>query len=168
MEKVRSRLDGQSMPDCSPYHKRMNKRSLAIIALGLLLPWQAASAADCLPLVREAWIRLTPAGMPMHAGFARIDNPCGAPVTIVGASSAQYARIDMHETRLENGMNRMRARAQAVVPAQGQLQFKPGGLHWMLMQPKRGLQAGQQVPVTLLLADGTRLEVMFAVRAAGR
>ena len=150
------------------YDNHMNKTPWIAVSLCLLLPWQAASAAECVPVVRDAWIRLAPAGMPMHAGFARIANPCNAPVAIVGASSPHYARIDMHETRLENGVSSMRARAEVRVPARGQVQFKPGGLHWMLMRPTAGLQAGQTVAVMLHLADGNRLEKSFVVRQAGR
>ena len=58
----------------------------------LLLPL-AATARDCAPQVKEGWIRLLPGGMPMQAGFGRIDNRCPMPVTIVSASSPAYASV---------------------------------------------------------------------------
>ena len=141
-----------------------------LIACFVLLPMpdRLAAANRCQPVVRDAWIRLTPAGMPMHGGFLRIDNPCAQSFTIVGASSPLYGRMELHETRLVDGISRMRPLATVAVPAHGRVEFKPGGLHWMLMQPQAGLRAGEQIPVTLRLADGGRIATTFELRAAGR
>ena len=49
-------------------------RIVAAIGLFLLtLASPAAFAADCMPVVREGWVRLPPMQMPMMAGFGRIE-----------------------------------------------------------------------------------------------
>jgi copper(I)-binding protein len=52
------------------------------------------------------------------------------------------------------------------VPAGGEVEFAPGGLHLMCMNPRAMLRAGSTVPVTLQFSDGTSLPAKFAVRTA--
>ena len=52
-----------------------------VLALLLSLLPLSACARDCAPQVKDGWIRLMPAGMPMHAGFGRIENRCPMPAT---------------------------------------------------------------------------------------
>ena len=81
-----------------------------------------ATAAECLPVAKAAWIRLPPVAMPMMGGFARIENPCKATVSIVGAESLAFDDVSLHETREENGVSRMReVTALPVAPGKGAL-----------------------------------------------
>lgn len=141
-------------------------RFKATLALVLFLCGGIASAATtCMPTVRAGWIRLGPMGMDMLAGYARIDNGCPSPVQIVSASSPAFADVSMHETRIENGVSRMRALAALPVAAHASVAFAPGGLHLMLMQPTRPLKAGDQVSIDFSLRDGRRIPGLFELRA---
>ncbi|MGH8076349.1 MAG: copper chaperone PCu(A)C, partial [Lysobacter sp.] len=85
-------------------------RAAAIATLiAIALSAVPACARDCAPRVREGWVRLPPMAMPMMAGFGRIENPCSAPVTITGVSSPAFADTSLHETRVIDGVSRMRA-----------------------------------------------------------
>src|SRR3546814_2401224 len=81
-------VDGRFGPvDGNGYHRRMSMhRILAAFALAsacaLAFIPSPASASDCQPQVQGGWVRLGPAGMPMMAGFGRIENNCATPVTI--------------------------------------------------------------------------------------
>lgn len=44
--------------------------------------------------------------------------------------------------------------------------FTLGGYHIMLMNAKKHLEPGDQLPVTLIFADGQRLKQSFDVRSA--
>jgi copper(I)-binding protein len=134
---------------------------LLILAAAASAP---AFARDCVPQVREGWIRLGPAGMPMMAGFARIENPCPAPVTITGASSPGFASAALHETRLIDGVQRMRALPELRIAPDASAVLKPGGMHLMLMQPSAPLKAGSRVAVSFALADGRTVLGEFEVR----
>ena len=59
-----------------------------------------AAASECVPSVKDGWVRLPPGDMPMMAGFGRIENGCKAPVTIVGVKSAAFGDVSLHETRI--------------------------------------------------------------------
>jgi len=53
------------------------------------------------------------------------------------------------------------------IPSGGAVELKPSGMHLMLIGLKRPLVAGENVTVTLIFADGTRLETPLEVRAMG-
>lgn len=143
----------------------MNRRIETLCLSVLLLSSVGAGhAAECLPVVKAAWVRLPPVAMPMMAGFARIENPCKAPVSIVGAESLAFNEVSLHETREENGVSRMREVANLPIAPGKAAELKPGGLHLMLHGPYAPLAAGEKPVITLKLADGRSLPVAFEVR----
>jgi copper(I)-binding protein len=120
----------------------------------------------CAPTLESAWVRAAPPGAPSLAGYVVLRNGCDAPVTVTGVESLDFARPMIHRSVDEGGVARMRPAGDLVVPAGGELRFEPGGLHLMLMQPKRPLADGDTARVRLVLADGRRLFAEFAVRRA--
>jgi len=124
----------------------------------------AAAGAGCLPKVEGAWIRMPPAGLPMMAGYARISNPCKAPLAIVGARSDAFADTSLHETRVENGISRMRATPSLRLAPGAAATLEPGGFHLMLMKPTHALHAGDRVAIEFVLEDGRRFSVPFEAR----
>jgi copper(I)-binding protein len=127
----------------------------------------SACASDCTPRVRDGWIRLTPGGMPMHAGFGRIENSCASPATIVAASSPGYGSVELHESRIVGEVSRMRAVPELRIAPDDAAVLEPGGLHLMLMQPKATLAPGSKIAIEFELAGGRRLLGEFEVRKAG-
>jgi copper(I)-binding protein len=117
-----------------------------------------------MPRVREGWVRLLPGAMAMQAGFGRIDNPCPMPATIVAARSPAYASVALHESRLVDGIHRMRAVPALRIAPDGAALLKPGGLHLMLMQPRVPLPPGSRVAIEFTLADGRVLRGEFVAR----
>ena len=144
----------------------MDKRHLAKYAFALLLATSAlqASAKECVPSMKEGWVRLPPAAMPMMAGFGRITNPCPAPMVIVSASSPAFGDVSLHETRNVGGVNRMRELEQLRIAPDGDAIFKPGGMHLMLMQPRAPLKQGSKVVVSFKLQDGREILSELVVR----
>ena len=137
-----------------------------LLAAAALFAATNASAADsgCTPRVRDGWVRLPPMSMPMLAGFGRIDNDCATPATIVSISSPAFGSVELHETRIVDGVSRMRAVPELRLPPHGAAVMKPGGMHLMLMQPRTSLQAGTRVAMEFTLADGRKLLGEFEVR----
>lgn len=123
-----------------------------------------AQARDCAPQVKDGWIRLLPGGMPMQAGFARIDNRCAMPATIVSASSPSYGSVELHESKMVDGMNRMRAVPELRIAPDSAAVLQPGGLHLMLMQPKATLKPGSRVAIVFKLKDGREMIGEFEAR----
>ncbi|MDN5780513.1 MAG: copper chaperone PCu(A)C [Luteimonas sp.] len=142
-------------------------RILAALALATtcaLVSMSPAQARECQPQVRDGWVRLGPAGMPMMAGFGRIENTCAKPVTITGASSPAFDSAQLHETRIVDGVNRMRHLPELRIAPDGVAVFKPGGMHLMLMRPHAPLKVGSRVVVSFELAGGGELLGEFEVR----
>ena len=143
----------------------MNLLRIAALVLALVFAVPAC-ARDCVPRVRDGWIRLGPTSMPMLAGFGRVDNACPKPVVITGASSPAFGEVSLHETRVVDGLSRMRAVPELRIAPDGAAVLKPGGLHLMLMQPHVPLREGSRVVVEFSLKDGGVLRGEFVVRRA--
>lgn len=140
-------------------------RKACVVVLASLLS-AGACAGPCAPRVTEGWIRVTPGGMAMLAGYARIENACPSPLSIVRASSPDFADTSIHETTLQGGMSRMRPVPRLQVPAHGDVAMRPGGVHLMLMQPRTAVKAGDTVEIDFALEDGRTLRGRFTLRAA--
>ena len=144
-------------------------RALFVLALVCLsLPVLARGKHEtCAPVVRDGWIRLVPGGMPMHAGFGRIENACAATVAVTGVTSSDYADASLHETRVVAGVSKMRGLPSLAVPARGNVEMKPGGIHLMMMDPKRALRPGDHVTLRFTAGKGQAFNGDFVVRAGG-
>ncbi|MEJ2298130.1 MAG: copper chaperone PCu(A)C [Woeseiaceae bacterium] len=113
-----------------------------VIAAFLLL---AACGAPQPPLVAaEVEITRPVPGRNMSAGFMVLKNNSDQAIRITSATSPQYAAVEIHETTIEDGIARMRALDELVVPAQGSVTLERGGKHLMLM---RGGDIGTTVAV---------------------
>lgn len=124
-----------------------------------------AVAGNCLPEVRDGWIRPGPAAMPMMAGFGRIENHCPAPATIVSIGSVAFGETMLHETKVVDGVSRMRHLPQLRIAPDGVATLKPGGMHLMLMRPAAQLKEGSKVAIEFSLSDGRKVLGEFVVRS---
>ena len=136
--------------------------ALATLSLG-------ACSRDCAPQVRDGWIRLLPgstqsASGSMQAGFGRIDNRCPMPATIVSTSSAAYGHVALHESKVVDGVSRMRAVPELRLAPDGSAVLQPGGLHLMLMEPTATLKPGSRVAIEFTLKDGRLVLGEFEAR----
>ena len=142
--------------------------ALVALAAASVIGSGATHGADkpCLPVVRDALVRLPPGNMPMMAGFGRIENRCGMPATVLRASSPSFASVELHETKLVDGVSRMRSVPELRLAPNGAAVLKPGGLHLMLMKPSAPLNPGSRVVLQFELAGGGKVLGEFEVRKA--
>jgi periplasmic copper chaperone A len=136
------------------------------VVFGFILVLSAPVAArDCRPQVRDGWVRMPPSKtMPMMAGFGRIVNKCATPVNIMSARSPSFGSVELHETRVVDGISRMRPVPELRLPPDGSAVLKPGGMHLMLMQPGAALKAGSKIVIEFELAGGGTLLGEFELR----
>jgi copper(I)-binding protein len=92
------------------------------------------------------------AGMDMSAGYLTLKNNTGTAIVVTQVQSPQFARVEIHETTIEDGISKMRALDSLTVPANGSARLERGGKHLMLMQA-RDLKDS----VTLQLMSGETL-----------
>lgn len=140
-------------------------RTLLIPTLFLLL-LPARAAAPVLQ-VEDAWVPEAPPVAPVLAGYLTLRNPSGRAITITGASCPDFARVEIHEMGMANGMMTMKQLDSLTVPAGGRVMLKPGGFHLMLISPKKAFQAGDTITVTFELDNGQRLVVQLPVKKRG-
>jgi len=92
------------------------------------------------------------AGMDMSAGYLTLNNNTGTAIVVTQVQSPQFARVEIHETTIEDGISKMRALDSLTVPANGSARLERGGKHLMFMQA-RDLKDS----VTLQLMSGETL-----------
>lgn len=106
-------------------------RLAALLIVSLLV----ACGAPQPPLVAsDVEITRPMPGRDMSAAFLVLHNNTAEPIRITRVTSPQYGNVEMHETRIEDGIARMRALEELVVPAHGSVTLERGGKHLMLMQ----------------------------------
>ena len=134
-------------------------RYAALIMLAASFAWAQAPSL----MVRDAWTRQTP-GTDVAAVYLTLQNPTRQPVTVVGVESSAASHAMIHESRTEGGISKMRAHEQLVVAPGETLKFEPGGLHVMLHGLTQPLAVGQNIPLIVQLADGTKVPTTAVVR----
>ena len=131
-----------------------------------LFAWTIAQAVAPPLTAQDAWIRATP-GSDVAAAYLTLHNTGTQTVSIVGVRCACAGHAMIHQTTVSNGQSAMRARERLAVAAGATLRFAPGGLHIMLQGLTRALTPGEEVPLELLLEDGSSFSVRARVRALG-
>ena len=147
--------------------ERERSRMITKPCVGVLL-WACAGVAAAAPSgcleVQQAWARYIPSNA-MAAGYAVLANTCGQPVTVVGARSAAFGQVMLHESRVgDDGVSRMRHVDELLIPAHGRVELAPGGLHLMLMDARQPVMGGTLLPLVLQLKEGAEVEAEMAIK----
>lgn len=135
----------------------------AVIAAMLLTAVNLASAQSI--SVEDAQIRQPMPGRTVTAGYLTLQNNTASEQQLIGASSASFARAELHQHSHRDGMMRMEQVDKITLPANGAVTLAPGGLHLMLFDPVSPLQAGESVLLTLIFAGGEQVAVDVPVVA---
>lgn len=128
-----------------------------------LAAWaQAVTATD-------AWLRSTVAGQGSSALYVELH--AHEFLRLLAVSTPLAGRTELHQMMMDAGVMKMRRLAFLELPAGKTRILRPGSYHVMLLDLQRPLQAGEQIPLSLLFerADQRRfsLEVQAEVRGAG-
>jgi len=142
----------------------MRWRNPVFGGLILALTLVAAASEEAGVSVRNAWVRESPPGVAMMAGYMALRNNESRSQVLVAASSSDFETVMIHRTIVKNGMTSMAHASQIELIPNASLIFAPGGYHLMLMNPKRILRAGDPVVINLIFRGGLVLPVAFEVR----
>ena len=141
------------------------------------LPWPAVLAAAALAgpalaapdalHVRDAAVRPTPPGATTASARLAIADTGRADDQLLGVTSPDAARVEVHSMDMTGGVMRMRPVPGSLrVPAGGVLDLSPAsGRHLMLIGPKRTLRPGDRVHLVLRFAHARPQVVEAPVRA---
>lgn len=130
-------------------------RLACLLVCGLL----AACGAPQPPLVAsDVEITRPMPGRHMSAGYLVLYNNTDEPIRITSVTSPQFGVVEMHETRIEDGISRMRELDELVVPAHGSVTLERGGKHLMLM---RAGDLGDSVSLQLMSGAALVLSIDY-------
>jgi len=141
------------------------KKSHILLLLALLAAFWAGGCASRSGgmAVREAWARPGDLGGNSAVYFV-IDNRQGQADTLLSAASSAAKIVELHTSKMgDDGTMMMEHQENVPVPAGEMLEFKPGGLHVMLMELTSGLKPGDKITVTLTFEKAGSVEVEAAV-----
>jgi periplasmic copper chaperone A len=116
-------------------------------------------------IVRDAWAGATPEGASVGAVYLQIEATEGD--TLLSASSPMADRIEMHESREQNGMMKMRPLPSIALAPGEPFTFAPGGAHLMLIGLRAPLLPGMRIPLTLQLSNAGNVSVQVQVTQPG-
>ena len=123
----------------------------AVLSFGLL------HGAWAGPLVAsKAWVRPTMPGQTVAAAY--MDLTAQEPATLVAVHSPVSSKVEIHFMQMDGDVMRMRALKQLDLPKNTPVSLSPGGYHLMLTRLKKPIQAGDVVPLTLVIKTKQRRE----------
>jgi protein SCO1/2 len=115
--------------------------------------------------VEEAWAAESNPAWKIAAAYMNIVNATDSSVTVMAVSSPVARVVELHEMQTRDGMMSMQKIDRLPIAARGSATLHPGGTHLMLIDLVRDLRAGDTVPLTLELSDGTTQSVNVVVRS---
>ena len=116
--------------------------------------------------IKDAWSKASIGQVRNGAAFFNVVNH-GMADRIVGVRSDLADKTELHTHIMENNVMKMRKVEGGVeVPMQGEVMFKPGSYHVMLIGLKKPLEQGEMVKVTLEFEKAGDVPVMIHVMDA--
>jgi copper(I)-binding protein len=118
-------------------------------------------------VVEKPWARATPKGAEVGSGYVTIQNKGATPDRLTGGT-ADFANVELHQMKSENGVSQMRELKDGVdIPAHGSVGLSPGGSHLMFTHLTHPLTKGESVKATLNFEHAGPIEVEFSVMGIG-
>ena len=141
---------------------QQNKKVYIVITFFVFASLLAACAPAVGQLqVSETWARPGLSGGNSAAYFV-IENRTASDDTLLSASSDVAGAVELHMTSMQNG-NMQMVHQQEVPVTIGTTEFKPGGLHVMLIGLKQDLNPGDMFSLTLDFAIAGDMQLEVAV-----
>lgn len=113
--------------------------------------------------ITDAWARPAAKGT-NSAAYLTIYNHTSGPDTLKALSAKAAAITEVHESYEKDGMAGMRPTDQLTIEQGDGLEFRPGGLHVMLMQVERQLLPGDTLHLRLKFTEAGTRKVTVVIR----
>jgi copper(I)-binding protein len=115
-------------------------------------------------VVQNAWINEAPPNAKVLAAYMVIENHTAKNDALISVTSGTFAKVETHQSIEEDGMAKMIKLPKINVPAQGKAVLAPGGMHLMLIKPKKRLKQGDHVELILNFEGGKKISVKTMVK----
>lgn len=117
--------------------------------------------------ISKPWTRATAKGAPVGAGYLVISNSGKTADKLLKVSFEIAGRSEIHTMDMTDGVMRMRKLENLDIPAGGEVQLAPGGLHLMLMELKGEIAEGTPVRGVLEFEKAGSITIDLDVQAMG-
>lgn len=143
----------------------MMKAVLQILMVLVLGASTQVAAAEGEIQVRDPWVQAAPPNAKVMAAYLEINNSGKKPRALTGASSTAFGQVGIHQSVMHGNMVHMEHMKELAVPPGASVTLKPGGMHLMLMDAKKPLQIGDQIPIMLIFKGGEKILFTAVVRS---
>ncbi|MFZ5855844.1 MAG: copper chaperone PCu(A)C [Chloroflexota bacterium] len=141
------------------------KRILIFVLLSVMLLSACAPAAKDVE-ASDVWARTGMAGG-NSAVYMTLVNGTDMHQELLFATSDVAEAVELHESKMgENGEMQMIPQASISLEAGAKVEFKPGGLHVMLIGLKQDLKVGDEFELTLHFKDHADITLKVIVKEA--
>ncbi len=114
--------------------------------------------------IEHPWVRETPKGTEIAAGFAKIRNVSKEADRLMSASIRGASSGEIHEMKLDGDVMRMREVPGGILLAPGEaVELKSGGMHIMFRGLTKGLEAGEYIDGWMKFEKAGKIDVEFYV-----
>lgn len=115
-------------------------------------------------VIEDGWAPPSLDGAKVGVAFAKLVNTSGEPITITAMQTDVADTVELHDHVMDDkGKMAMRRVEKVVVPANGELILKSGGLHFMLIGMKKVIKDGETFSIRFTPKGGKALSATFAV-----
>ena len=112
----------------------------------------------------EMSVTTTPSMGDITAAYMTLRNLGNGVDRLLSARSDVAQAVEFHISEMENGVMQMRPVPYIEVPAKGEVELKPGGLHMMLIGLTHTLSPGEKTTLTLVFEKAGEITVDAEVR----
>lgn len=151
-------------PLMTNFAKHFSKNHLQTLSLILLLLLTTAISAGEKLEAHDAWVREAPPNAAVMAAYLTLHNHSPKTFTLISISSPDFNRVEMHRTEQHDGMTKMHPVSRVMLSTNGSVSFQPGGMHLMLMKPKKRFKSGDLISLTLFFTDESSLNISVPVK----
>lgn len=130
--------------------------------LGISLAMACAPGTDGGVEVKDASVRIAPAGATSAAAYATLHNRTRTADTLLGISS-DAGELSLHDHATEAGLATMRPIGAVVLPAGATVRLAPGGLHAMLGTAGSAVAAGRVIRLTFRFSNAPAVSIEVPV-----
>lgn len=143
------------------------KRILMFVLTGTLLlsACRAGGVTSGKLEARDYWTRTAAKG-DNGAAYMMISNGLAEDQELIGVSSDVADAVEVHLSKVENGVMQMTQQESVLIPAGALVEFKPGGLHVMFIRLKQDLKVGDEITLTLHFKDHEDIILTVPVKDA--
>jgi len=111
-------------------------------------------------LLSDFWIRATPPGHGVSAGYLDIKNSNDEADRLISVSSDFAGRGEIHEMRMDGDIMKMRQMEDGLMVAGAEMvSLAPGGNHLMFMNLNRQIVAGEMYQITLIFEQAGEIDL---------